>query len=55
MTIKRARELLDTEIENLKDEEVQHMIDRDFRLCDALLDVIMNTTETMLTNNERKN
>lgn len=43
MTIRKVREILGLEIEDLSDDEVQIMIDRDFMLCDALLDVIMVT------------
>lgn len=55
MTIERAREILGEEIENLSDSEVQEMIDRDFMLCDALLDVIMVTPQSMLTSYEKYN
>jgi len=55
MTTKRAREILGEEIENLSDDEVQEMIDRDFIFCDVLLDVIMSVPESMLTNYEEHN
>ncbi len=45
MTIQRAREILGDEIESLSDSEIQAMIDRDFRFCDALLDVIMTSND----------
>ena len=49
MTIQRAREILGEEVDNLSDSEVQKMIDRDFMLCDALLDMIMTCKESILT------
>lgn len=50
MTVKQARDTLQEEIEDLCDQEVQQMIDWDFRFCDALLDVIMASNGSMLTN-----
>jgi hypothetical protein len=59
MTVKRAKEILGEEIENLPDKEIQVMIDRDFRFCDAIIDVIMSLgtslTVSSLTNYEKQN
>lgn len=55
MIVKEARGLLGEEIENLSDDEVQQMIDRDLMFCDALLDVIMSLPKSALTNYEEQN
>ena len=59
MTVKRAKEILGEEIENLPDKEIQVMIDSDFRFCDAIIDVIMSLgtslTVSSLTNYEKQN
>lgn len=55
MTVERARELLSNEVKNLSDNDVQKLIDRDYQLCDALLDVIVNSHDNLLTLNEKSN
>ncbi|MBI3379167.1 hypothetical protein HY029_00235 [Candidatus Gottesmanbacteria bacterium] len=55
MTIQKAREIIGEEIQSLSDQEIQEMIDRDFMLCDALLDVIMTVSEDLLTKYEKQN
>ncbi len=55
MTVGNARYILQEEIEDLSDKEVQHMINRDFMLCDALLDVIANSPDNLLTLNVKSN
>jgi hypothetical protein len=55
MTVKRARKILGEELVDLSDNEVQEMINRDMQFCDAILDVIMNSDESILTTNEKLN
>lgn len=55
MTVEKARAILKGEIQNLSNQEVKEMIDRDLLFCDSLLDVIMAIPEKSLTNYEKQN
>lgn len=49
MTVQRAREILQEEIQHLTDKEVKQLIERTSQSCDVLLDIIETSPDSLLT------